>query len=804
MVRNISLFLLLISSVAWAQKSTCSEHKHQHVSTALQSSAMQTIGNNSRSDTFDITHYHIDLDLMEGAQQKITAATTVHFQSKLNNVNAIRLDLKALTVDSVKYNNQSIGFTHQNEVIDINFSQSFNQGDKDSLTVYYHGEPVVDASTFGGFDFQGSYWYNLGVAFVFEPHNFGRGWFPCFDNFVERSTYSYQIKTPMAFKSYANGNLLSETIQGNERIRYWKTTTEFPTYLAAVAAAPYVEIKDTFTSISGTEIPVLLTCLPNDSLKLVQSFEHLQNALDAFEDKFGAYRWEKVGYSATPVGAMEHPGNIAYPTNLINGNLSGEGIMAHELAHHWFGNLITCQTAQEMWINEGWAEYLSYFFEEAVYGKAKYKTIIRENHLNMLQSAHIQDNGYQILADMPLSVTYGRHTYNKGADVIHTLRTYMGDDLFFNAHKALMDSFAYSDISSEEFRDFLEAQGFTESPEFFNAYIFQKGWAQFDFGSWEITQNGNQFELQTDFVQNLREANNYYEKVPLEVDYYFADEIIRKKYIVSGNNHPSITETFNKKPLFGIINPDDNLSLASFAFNNIHQSTGTKSLNDIDVKYKVEALSDSARVIVQQNWVKPQGDYNTDAYIISPDRYYTFRTLKNSSDSIDIEFKYRGTTDGADDFELLTNITPNTYSEEQLMILYRENASQPWQQYGNQDNNTGSNMLNRSGKITVYNAKDGDYVLALYKYPISVDKNNPEGAWYIVPNPTSGKIFLQGKPQNIEKVSIFDNRGKKQLDIAKHKIHKEIDISHLPKGIYWFAISYTDGTTESQKILITQ
>ncbi|MGB0428531.1 MAG: M1 family aminopeptidase, partial [Flavobacteriales bacterium] len=81
---------------------------------------------------------------------------------------------------------------------------------------------------------------------------------------------------------------------------------------------------------------------------------------------------EKVGYVATPVGAMEHPGNIAYPTGLIDGTLSGESIMAHELAHHWFGNLITCHQAEEMWINEGWAEYLSIYFLEEVYDENTY------------------------------------------------------------------------------------------------------------------------------------------------------------------------------------------------------------------------------------------------------------------------------------------------------------------------------------------------------------------------------------------------------------------------------------------------
>lgn len=429
-MRNLILVFGMVSTFGFAQKNTCQHFKLPLTSSA--SLALADIGNNSRSDTFDIINYTIDLDLTDGQNENISAACEVKFTPLISGQNTIRLDLFGLTVDSVKYNQTTTTFNHTDQSLLVDLGAVNNIADTNSVQVYYHGTPLVDGSTFGGFDFNGSYWYNLGVAFQYEPHNFGRGWFPCFDNFVERSTFKFNVTTPSFITSYANGNLISSTNPTpTTLLRVWETETDFPTYLASVAAAPYIEITKTFTSITGSQIPVVLACLPADSANLEASFVNLEASFHAFENKFGAYKWEKVGYAVTPVGAMEHPGNIAYPSNLVNGNLSGETIMAHELAHHWFGNLITCNDAKEMWINEGWAEYLSYFFLEDVYGTERYMTEIRNNHLNMLNTAHTADGGYQILAEMPINITYGRHTYNKGADVIHTMRSYAGDAQFF-------------------------------------------------------------------------------------------------------------------------------------------------------------------------------------------------------------------------------------------------------------------------------------------------------------------------------------------------------------------------------------
>ena len=193
---------------------------------------------------------------------------------------------------------------------------------------------MTDPSGFGGFYTLSNYQYDLGVAFEAIPHSYGRAWFPCFDNFVERTSMEYLVHTDANRSVYANGALQGITELGNgERISHWRMDEPIPSYLASVAAGNYVALLDTFPSVSGVEIPVVLAALPADTANMRASFIHLKNAFDTFERWFGPYRWNRVGYVLTSAGAMEHATNICYPDFAADGTLGDEDLIAHGLSH---------------------------------------------------------------------------------------------------------------------------------------------------------------------------------------------------------------------------------------------------------------------------------------------------------------------------------------------------------------------------------------------------------------------------------------------------------------------------------------
>ena len=185
---------------------------------------------NSRSDSIDILNYTINLDLTDYTGKFINGFCDVKFTVKLNALNYIDFDLLKLTVDSIKIGNTSLSYSYNDTLLKVNFISPMNIGDTEIVRVYYKGNPVTDNSNWGGFYYQSNYIFNLGVGFEALPHNYGRVWFPCFDNFVERSTYNFIIKTANNMRAHCNGYLLNEVSLGGDTIvRTWVMNYEIPT-----------------------------------------------------------------------------------------------------------------------------------------------------------------------------------------------------------------------------------------------------------------------------------------------------------------------------------------------------------------------------------------------------------------------------------------------------------------------------------------------------------------------------------------------------------------------------------------------
>src|SRR5690554_2187629 len=416
---------------------------------------------NMRSDTIDVHEYKINMDLTQMSAQHLSASCKVSFESKMNGIDGISLDLLQLNVDSVKSTGNLLNYSYNDTLLRIDFPSSINTGDQSEVTVYYQGTPQKDPSGFGGFYFSGNYAYNLGVAFQSEPHNYGRTWHPCFDNFEERAQYDIELTTPQGITAYSNGYIESENVgPNNENIRRWKLEEEIPTYLACIGAAPYTHVAQTYTSsLNNSQTPVMLIATPQDTTKMKNSFSNLFGAMDAYESNYGPYEWNKIAFALVPFngGAMEHATCITYPKFATDGSLSYETLMAHELSHHWWGNLVTCRTAEDMWINEGLASYSESIFLEHVYDYGRYIKHLKGVHRNVIQSAHFSDGGFFPISGVPHDATYGSHTYSKGATLMHNLRSHMGDADFFAGLKAIQTNYTFKSINAEEFRDELTA-----------------------------------------------------------------------------------------------------------------------------------------------------------------------------------------------------------------------------------------------------------------------------------------------------------------------------------------------------------
>ena len=694
----------------------------------------------------DILHQRISLDLTLGALIKGDCEMTT--VPRADGLDQVQLDLTALTVDSVIMDGEQLEFTHSGEVVDISLPQPAGTEDTLVFTVYYGGDPIVDGSGFGGFYTSGSLIYNLGVAFESVPHSYGRTWFPCLDNFTERNSYEFLIKTAGGKKAWCNGELMARTpLGGDTVINHWRINETIPSYLASVAAANFAVARDTFPNASGGSTPVELIAFPADTTGMKNSFTHLVDAFDHYETLFGPYRWNKVGYVLTPVGAMEHATSIHYPRDIASGSLQYEAIMAHELAHHWFGNLITCDRAEEMYINEGFAEYLSYLFLEDVYGHDRYMKEVRLNHRSMVHRAHLLDEGWWTLSEMPQEWTYGEHSYNKGADVLHSLRSYMGDEAFSMGLTSFMNTYAYQPVNTTILRDHLTLATGIDMTDYFADWIQQPGWAAFEIDAQSFTPGEDGWIVQLTIGQKQRGPAAPYNNVPITVAIIGTDanNVLRDTVRVGGSaTNLSFTVPF--EPSWVWLNDDDRLSLATTGITDTTSTTAWIVSDHANFEIRPQA-GPEAIVRMEQYWVAAdEGTFEEPfAYVVSPDRYW--RITGNWGDpqrfAARIPYDGRNTIQSNLDVGLMRDTLGVTFNEDSLVLLYRPGPQAAWKLWSVDVQPIGS-TTDKYGRMDADSLAPGEYTLAWRTSPVGmIDRAAHEAIWSIGPNPAADRIEVR-------------------------------------------------------------
>ncbi|MBM3436639.1 MAG: M1 family metallopeptidase, partial [Bacteroidetes bacterium] len=436
------------------------------------------------SDTLDALSYTLYVTDFDFANHEITANADIVLTTKVNNISQIKLELMDLTVDAVLVEGISVpGFTHNGNILNIPMSNPISPGDTIVVSVDYHGEPFHE--DWGGFHWSGNYCFNLGVGFVSIPHNLGKTWFPCIDDFHDRAFYTIYATVDEGLDAVCGG-ILDEIINnGNGTLTYkWILAQSVPTYLASVAVGNYARWTATYNGIEE-DIPVEIWVMPQDSDNVAGSFVNLDEIMQIFEESFGPYRWDRIGYVGTAIGAMEHATNVAYPHFAINGGLQYESLYAHELSHMWFGDNVTCASAEDMWLNEGWAVFADALFQESLYGEAQYKDFIRAKHKQIIQYCHTSsgDGSYFPLNQIPQEYTYGMTAYDRGATVAYTLRGYLGDSLFFDAMAGYNEYFELDFASSEDLRDFLTSHTGIDMTGWFDNWVFHSGTPEYSIDS---------------------------------------------------------------------------------------------------------------------------------------------------------------------------------------------------------------------------------------------------------------------------------------------------------------------------------
>lgn len=750
--------------------------------------------NKWHGDSVNVLHYDIHLDITQLYERSISGYTEVTLTPVVESFNEFALDLLKMTIDSILIDDQKHeDFSYNDTIIHIDLGLELLRGEEIKVKIFYNGNPKKDPQ-WGGFYMSNSYAYNIGVGMGSDPVCIGRTWFPCVDDFVDRAKYDYYITIKDAMEAVCGGIKIGEENHNDDtKTVHWRSNQQYPTYLASVAVGDYAVISDSYSGLEK-EIPIINYAFHEDSAGVVSSLRDIKVVMAVFEDLFGPYQFDRVGYVTVPfgAGAMEHAMNIAMAPSALDGSLDEEEIIYHELSHMWFGDWVTCKTANDMWINEGWASYCEAIFLEHIYGEERFRDYVRSRHDMVLKSAHVDDGNFYAVSNVPLDHTYGTTSYDKGADRVHTIRGYLGDELFYKAVKEYLIQFGDSCASSEDIRDvFTEATGI-DMTDFFDAWIFSPGFPHFSIDAYSFSENGDKYDINLTMRQKLRAQETFANSNRVEVTVMDKDWNMETHLVEFDGEKQDVSIESSIYPEAVFVDHNEKISDAI--------SNHVKTVNEDKIYYfsntnltvNVEEITDSAYISAEFNWVKPDKYGEQENGMIISEYFYW-----KVSGIFPEDFSAKG--------KFFYNI--NTFSDENLnykfdtlRLVYREDANHKWHYIDQTYNGTPI-----SGEITIPELLPGEYALATNIWPIHIHENlnNSGSILKVYPNPTKDEFNFEFE-KNLKngQITIYDVKGQV---LYEEKIGKQTTIHWSPNAlqdsIYFVQITSKGKILDAQKLL---
>jgi hypothetical protein len=741
-------------------------------------------------DKIDILHYEINLDISDIESESIQGYTEITFKPIIENLDIVYFDLLMLSIDSIVNQDFQISeYSHNDTLITVILEEALISGESYKIKIYYQGQPVMDPSGWGGFYFENGYAFNLGVGFEAQPHNFGRVWFPCIDDFKDRATYNFIITTDINHTAVCGGELIDViTDEDNQKATYyWELNDPIPTYLASVAVGNYELISDIYEGVNG-EIPINYYVQPGMTNQANNSFVNMHDVLEIFEEKFGPYRWNKVGFVTVPhvFGAMEHATNVTISSAFVNGTLTYEDLLYHELSHSWFGNLATCANSGDMWLNEGWAKYCESIYREFHYSRENMLAFRRSAHNTVLRYYHIQDGGFFPLYGVPPELTYSRTIYEKGASVAHSIRGYIADDdVFFDAITEHLNQNEFSDVHSYMFRDFLTNYTGIDFTDFFDAQVFSEGFVHYSIDSCNIVQAGAEYEATVYMKQKLRGRSEFANSNRIEIS--FIDENFNDYTVMCEFDGEFGTNTFTVpfEPILVLCDYFEKFSDATIDETKILNSTGTNHYSNMYFRAIVNTVDaeNPALLRVTHNWAAPD-DFIEDisGLVIANHRYWTVEGNFPDGFKTDGTFYYHNSQTGSSMYGHLDNEFINVPTDS-IRLVYRPDRASNWQII---EDYTISGIFRT---IKIDSLMPGEYSLAKFKWDSYVSNQNtmmPQSVINIYPNPSNGIFNIE--KQNCEfidsNLEIYNLSGQMIYSQTLSGKYVSVDLSNISAAIY--------------------
>lgn len=490
----------------------------------------RSILHGTRDRTYDVQHLKLDI-AFDHAEGLVMGTATTTLTPINDGLARVVLDAVDLSIESVslavsvevevasREGNRPLTYTVENGQLIIDLDKPYSSGESITLQVAYHARPRL-----------GLYFVRPDEAYPDKPWQiWSQGemeenshWFPCYDYPNDRMTTELIVTVPDSQMAISNGELLEIRWNENEGTAtyHWRENIPHVTYLISVVVGRFVEVRDEWDGI-----PVLYYVESRDSNKVERSFARTPDMIDFYSEVIGIrYPYEK--YAQTTItdfmwGGMENVSATTLKRETLHDeraglDISSDGLVAHELAHQWWGDLLTTKNWNHIWLNEAFATYFEALYVE--YDKGQREFILE---LGKNRQTYFKEDAYQYRRPIVTNryedpeEMFDSHSYEKGALVLHMLRNLLGDELWWKAIRHYARTHAGQTVETNDFKQAIEDATGRSLEWFFDQWVYRGGHPEYEV-SWEWDRRRQAVALEVKQVQGVGVVTPLF-RMPIEV-----------------------------------------------------------------------------------------------------------------------------------------------------------------------------------------------------------------------------------------------------------------------------------------------
>lgn len=505
----------------------------------------------SPSGDVDIKHYTFRVTVNDTTD--IIRGTAEVLLSCKQNISSVELDLisknaqgKGMDVMEVKHNDKGLKFSHTNDRLRISLDKQISAGEQITISIDYRGIPqdglIISKNRFNDRTFFADNWPNR-----------GRNWLPVIDHPADKASVDFVVIAPLHYEVISNGVRIEETYLSEfQKLTHYREETPIATKVMVIGVARFAIARAGMVN----DIPVESWVYPQNRDEGFFDYAFATKILDFFISHIGPYSYEKLAnvQSKTTFGGLENASAIFYAEDYVTGKNEHETLIAHEVAHQWFGNSATEKEWHHLWLSEGFATYFALLYNEFTYGIEKRQEEMikdRDEVIAFFKKDPMPVINPAITDPMDL---LNVNNYQKGSWILHMLRIEVGDQNFWNGIRAYYQQFRNGNALTEDFQQIMEQEAGKDLDLFFRQWLYKAGHPVLE-GDWKYDEITKSLKIS---LKQAQKGSLF--SFPLEIGIYEEGKLLPRieRLYIDKESHQLILPLL-KKPAKITLDPHINL-----------------------------------------------------------------------------------------------------------------------------------------------------------------------------------------------------------------------------------------------------